>query len=108
MITIRVSEARNKLSALLDRVERGETVVITRRGVPVARLVPDASAIETRQAQDAMMRMRARVSEIRLGPFDWDDLNEIETQADHKDRLDSREEYYLLTLLIPTVYGFPA
>ncbi len=81
MITIRVSEARNKLSALLDRVERGEAVVITRRGVPVARLVPDTSAIETRQAQDAMMRMRARVSEIRLGPFDWDDLK---TRSRHR------------------------
>lgn len=31
-------EAKNRLSALLDAVERGEEVVITRRGRPVARL----------------------------------------------------------------------
>ncbi len=33
-------EAKNKLSALLDLVERGEEVTITRHGRLVARLVP--------------------------------------------------------------------
>jgi prevent-host-death family protein len=33
-------EAKNTLGSLLDRVERGEEVVITRRGKPVAKLVP--------------------------------------------------------------------
>jgi prevent-host-death family protein len=33
-------EARNRLGALLDRVEHGEKIVITRRGKPVAKLVP--------------------------------------------------------------------
>jgi len=33
-------DAKNKLSALLDKVESGEEIVITRRGRPVARLVP--------------------------------------------------------------------
>ncbi|GAB4249678.1 MAG: hypothetical protein Kow00129_10470 [Thermoleophilia bacterium] len=32
-------EARSQLSRLLDTVESGEEVVITRRGVPVARLL---------------------------------------------------------------------
>jgi prevent-host-death family protein len=67
MVTAGVVEARNNFSALLDRVEQGEAVIITRRGVPVARLVPDSS-------QDALQRMRARASQIRTGPFDWDGL----------------------------------
>lgn len=37
-------EAKNTLGSLLDRVERGEEVVITRRGKPVARLVPAQEA----------------------------------------------------------------
>ena len=36
-----VAEAKAKLSELLDQVEAGETVSITRRGKPVARLVAD-------------------------------------------------------------------
>jgi prevent-host-death family protein len=40
MLEISVKEARTRLSALLDRVERGEEIVITRRGRKIARLVP--------------------------------------------------------------------
>ena len=34
-----ITEAKNQLSALIDRVRHGETVIITDRGRPVARLV---------------------------------------------------------------------
>jgi prevent-host-death family protein len=40
MDPVSVLEARNRLSALLDQVERGHEVVITRRGKAVARLIP--------------------------------------------------------------------
>jgi prevent-host-death family protein len=55
-------EARTHLAALLDAVAKGETVVITRRGRPMARIVPagtagrsDVSAIISRMkaARDA-------------------------------------------------------
>ncbi len=39
-----VSQAKNGLSALLDEVRRGETVVITHHGKPVARLEPHRAA----------------------------------------------------------------
>jgi len=35
-----ISETKNSLSALLDRVRHGETVVITDRSRPIARLEP--------------------------------------------------------------------
>jgi prevent-host-death family protein len=34
-------EAKTQLSKLVERVERGEEIVITRRGEPAARLVPE-------------------------------------------------------------------
>ncbi|MDR3538282.1 MAG: type II toxin-antitoxin system prevent-host-death family antitoxin [Acetobacteraceae bacterium] len=34
-------DAKAKLSELLDRVEQGEQIVITRHGKPVARMVPE-------------------------------------------------------------------
>jgi antitoxin (DNA-binding transcriptional repressor) of toxin-antitoxin stability system len=37
--TVNLAEAKAGLSALLDAVEAGEEVVITRRGQPVARLI---------------------------------------------------------------------
>jgi prevent-host-death family protein len=56
---IGVLEARTKLSALLDRVERGEEFTITRRGRPVAQLVPVADdAARWREASEALKALR--------------------------------------------------
>ena len=41
MREIAASEAKTHLPQLLDDVERGETLVITRHGRPIARLVPE-------------------------------------------------------------------
>jgi prevent-host-death family protein len=66
-------EAKNKLSALLDRVERGERVVITRRGKPVAEMIPAAAAEAQRErAREAMRRIRER-AEKSGGKFDWEE-----------------------------------
>jgi prevent-host-death family protein len=35
-----ITEAKNGLSALIDRVRAGESILITDRGVPVARIEP--------------------------------------------------------------------
>jgi prevent-host-death family protein len=40
MATASISEAKAKLSALLERVKAGESITITDRGNPVAQLVP--------------------------------------------------------------------
>ncbi len=40
MSTVTLAEAKTHLSYILDQVEAGEEVVITRRGHPVARISP--------------------------------------------------------------------
>jgi len=42
--TVSVAEAKAHLSELLDAVEKGEHVEITRRGKPIADIVPKESA----------------------------------------------------------------
>ncbi|MGQ0609443.1 MAG: type II toxin-antitoxin system Phd/YefM family antitoxin [Chloroflexota bacterium] len=42
MRTASITETKNQLSALIDRVRAGESVLILDRGVPVARLEPVA------------------------------------------------------------------
>ena len=41
---VNVKEARNKISALLDLTQKGEEILILRRGKKVARLVPVANS----------------------------------------------------------------
>ena len=65
-------EAKNKLAALLDRVERGEEIVITRHGKPVARLVPSSAKVDPSEARIAVERIRARARKLKGGPFDWE------------------------------------
>ena len=60
-------EAKNKLGALLDLVEQGEEVTITRHGKPVARLVAPAQAVDRQAAQAAAARIRAMRQGVTLG-----------------------------------------
>jgi prevent-host-death family protein len=64
-------EAKNTLSALLDLVETGEEITITRRGKVVARLVPPQGAINREEARAAIQRMRDRAKKEGHGRFDW-------------------------------------
>ena len=64
-------EAKNTLGSLLDRVQQGEEIIITRHGKPVARLVPNSGRIDTSQAKAAIARIRARAQNTKAG-FDWD------------------------------------
>lgn len=54
-----VFEAKNRLTALLDEVEAGHEILITRRGKPVARLVPANAGFDrarARRAADDLLR----------------------------------------------------
>jgi prevent-host-death family protein len=66
MATVGSFEAKTKLSELLDRVEAGETVTITRHGKPVAKLVPAGLDREERA------RRRALIDEIKRKRVGWD------------------------------------
>jgi len=65
MITVPLAQAKNHLSELIDRVEHGETVAVTRRGKPVARLVvfveegADMLREQDQRVQDAFERLRS-------------------------------------------------
>jgi prevent-host-death family protein len=72
-------EAKNTLGTLLDRVERGEEIVITRHGKPVARLVPNVGSADRSQARAAFERIRERAKLLHeqnkdKEPLDWPTL----------------------------------
>lgn len=62
MVQVGSFEAKTHLPALLERVSKGETVQITRRGVPIAQLVP-VSTQGLRNPREAVRRIR----EMRKG-----------------------------------------
>jgi prevent-host-death family protein len=65
---VQASEAKTHLPRLLDDVERGETIVITRHGRPVARLVPDEDRrqAEKREAIATIRALRKKMGKITV------------------------------------------
>lgn len=57
-------EAKNRLGHLLDLVENGEEIVITRRGKQVARLVPQEPVFDRDQSRAAVRRLRDRAAAL--------------------------------------------
>lgn len=66
MRELAVYEAKTRLSELLVEVEKGEQFVITRRGVPVARLVSVAPAA-ARRSQASTQRQKVADTFAALG-----------------------------------------
>jgi prevent-host-death family protein len=67
-------EAKNRFGTLLDWVEKGEEIVITRRGKAVARLIPSASGFDSGKAARAVAGILARRAGGKLGGLKVKDL----------------------------------
>ena len=67
-------EAKNRLSALLERAERGEEILITRRGKPVAKLGPVSRATDRAAALAAAERILERSRAATLAGLKIKDL----------------------------------
>jgi len=65
-------DAKNNFGNLLNAVEQGEEIVITRHGKPIARLVPNEGRIDPSQAIAALQRIRSRAHLWRMGKFSWE------------------------------------
>ena len=57
-MSVPLYEAKNRLSALIDEVERGAEIIITRRGVAVAKLVPAAPSFDRDKARSTATALR--------------------------------------------------
>lgn len=69
-------DAKNRLGALLDRVEHGEEIVITRRGKPVAKLVPIGPSFDRAKARRAVAGLLEASRGVTLGGLKIRDLVE--------------------------------
>ncbi len=76
MKTATVRELRNHYADLLKRVEKGEEIVITRRGKSVARLIPEPPAVP--------------------GQVNWADSPEVTRDRSHEQMLTAEESLALI------------
>jgi prevent-host-death family protein len=74
MSEVALFDAKNRLSELIDRVQRGEVISITRRGKVVAHLAPPDARDRASQAQDAIARLRQARVGVSLGKLNSREL----------------------------------
>jgi prevent-host-death family protein len=67
-------EAKNRFGQLLDWVEQGEEIAITRHGKEVARLVPARGGFNRETARAAARRIREMSKGVTLGGLKIKDL----------------------------------
>lgn len=80
MQQVSLREANQHLSHYIDEVEQGHEIIITRRGQPVARLLPIAKKRELTAAQQkTWKRLLTQLSKgypLGKGKFNRDELHE--------------------------------
>lgn len=69
--TVGAFEAKTHFSELLERAEAGEEITITRRGKPVARMIPIRATHDVERARDAFARLRALAKTTGIERIDW-------------------------------------
>lgn len=67
-------EAKTNFSSLLEKVESGEEITITKHGTPVARLVPIKKSITPEERGAAIERWREQAKGLSLGGLKIRDL----------------------------------
>ena len=85
MATIGLAEAKSKLSELVEQVERGEEVIISRYGKAVAKIVPVPRPKVDRSAAFGALRGKLWVAEDFDGPLPDDIQRSFE--GHHEDEL---------------------
>lgn len=68
-------EAKAQLPELLERVEAGEEIVITKSGRPIARLV-GAAKTDRPSVETVFARLREARKGRKLGDLDWKELRD--------------------------------
>jgi prevent-host-death family protein len=69
-MTIGLAEAKAKLSEIIDRVESGETILISRNGEAVAELRP-VKRMTPEEAVARIRELRARIAKRNAGKPPW-------------------------------------
>jgi prevent-host-death family protein len=72
--TVGAYEAKTHLSELLEKVEAGEEITITKHGAPVAKLVPVKKEIRPEERVAAIDRIQKLATGLSLGGLKVKDL----------------------------------
>lgn len=83
MMEIGTFEAENRLPELIQKVQEGESFLITNRGQPVACLIPAHVGHNVEKARETAKRLREWANKAALGSFAWDEWKDCRDEGRH-------------------------
>jgi len=74
-------EAKTHFSQLIERVVRGEEIIITKRGLPVAKLTAIDNSMKIAKAGSAVERIQNLAKRLNLGDLSFDDIKKYRDEG---------------------------
>jgi prevent-host-death family protein len=68
-----IFEAKTHFTQIVNQVQRGEEIIITKRGEAVAKIVPINKVHNIEASKAAAVRLQALAKKMQLGKFDWNE-----------------------------------
>ena len=66
MVAFSIAEAKTQLSAIVSMVENGESITITKRGIPVVKIVPlTAAPVKPKMGLEKLRAFRATLTPMK-------------------------------------------
>jgi prevent-host-death family protein len=78
VVTVGIFEAKTHLSSIIDRVIKGEEVLITKRGVEVARIAP---VKEVQETENTIEDIRQLSLDLPLGFLSQDEIAKLKEEG---------------------------
>lgn len=72
-------DAKTHFSSLLEQVEKGEEIIITRRGKQIAKIIPIQTNVS--EAHAAVTRIKNLAKKLKLGKFNWDEWKQYRDEG---------------------------
>ena len=74
-------EAKTNFNKIINNVISGEEVFISKRGKPVAKIIPIDKSFNTERVKNAFLRIHNISKEMNLGKFDWEEFKKYRDEG---------------------------
>ena len=78
---IGIFEAKTHFTKIISQVMEGEEVFVTRRGKPVAKIIPIEKISNMERVNAAISRIHSLAREMRLGGFNWKEFKSFRDEG---------------------------
>jgi len=74
-------EAKTNFNKIINNIVNGEEIVVTKRGKPVAKIIPIDKSFDTERVKTTFLRLNNLAKKMNLDKFDWEELKKYRDEG---------------------------